>query len=285
MSDPTGNSVQGHLTLTFPMKSPKDCAALREKIPTLVADLYRAADAMGTLHYCRFIALDEVTICMLADFDGELETVLEAIATHLGPVIDPVLAHVSEPPPTPIAGNTQAFVKWASDHHIESFAGYCTYPGATAQKIRSLASAAGIALDRADAQQFPLLVIMPMRSRLSVVALEAAFKVIGSHVYKGADAIGTVHFANLVKFPRNQVGFFTIYDGPWEKYAQDFATQLGPAFDLMFKFVVDPAPTPVSKNVGTFTKWAEAHDWVSLAFYSAYPGLSVQDVRALLAGG
>ena len=69
MSNPTDNSVQGHLTISFPMKSPADCAVAREKIPPWVPDLYRAADAMGTLHYCRFIEVGD-TIYLLADFDG-----------------------------------------------------------------------------------------------------------------------------------------------------------------------------------------------------------------------
>ncbi len=72
-----GNAGQGHLTIIFPMKSAADCAAVCNEMPALIPDLYRAADTMGTLHYCRFIVLNEDTVCLLADFDGELEEVLE----------------------------------------------------------------------------------------------------------------------------------------------------------------------------------------------------------------
>ncbi len=54
--------AQGHLTLTFPMKSSADGAAVRDQFPALVAELSRAADAIGTLHYCRLIALDDGTV-------------------------------------------------------------------------------------------------------------------------------------------------------------------------------------------------------------------------------
>ena len=64
---------------------------------------------------------------------------------------------------------------------------------------------------------------------------------------------------------------------------QDFAEKLGPAFDLIFKFTVDPPPTPTAKNAEAFTKWVQAHDLPPLGFYAAYPGLQVQDVRELLA--
>ena len=107
----SNTAAQGHLTLTFPMKSPADCAAVRSLLQDSTAELYRAADAMGTLHYCRFIALGDDTVCMLADFDGELESVLDDLPQHFGPVLDPLLAHVSDPPPTPVASHAQAFVE------------------------------------------------------------------------------------------------------------------------------------------------------------------------------
>ena len=83
--------------------------------------------------------------------------------------------------------------------------------------------------------------------------------------------------------PGDHIGFFTIYDGPFDKYTQDFADHLGPAFDLMFKFTKNPPPTPTSKNAAVFSQWVKDHDLAPLAFYSGYAGLQVQDVRALLA--
>ena len=280
-----GNAEHGHLTLIFPLKSAADCAAVRNQMPALVGDLYRAADAMGTLHYCRFIALDESMICLLADFDGELEAVLEDLPKYLGPVLDPILAHVSDPPPTPVASNAESFVDWATAHATKPYLSYTSAPGVTAQQIKSLANTAGIELDVAGAQQLPLLVIMPMKGRLSILALAGGLKLLKSYVTKGGDAVGTVHFAHLVELPENRVGFFTIYDGPFDKYAQDFADQLGPAFDLIFKFTATSPPTPTSKNAGPFTTWVKEHDLAPLAFYSAYPGLQAQDVKALLADG
>ena len=275
--------AQGHLTLTFPMKSRADGAAVRDQFPALVAELSRAADAMGTLHYCRLIALDDGTVLLLADFDGHLEAVLADLPKHLGPVLDAVLAHVSDPPPTPVADDPTAFVAWARARYVKAFTGYVTAPGVTVQKIKSAATTAGIELDAESATQLPLLVIMPMKSRVSVMAVSGALKVLRSYLKNGGDSVGTVHFAHLVALPGNHIGFFTIYDGPFDKYTQDFADKLGPAFDLMFKFTKNPPPTPTSKNAATFSQWVKDHDLTPLAFYSGYPGLQVQDVRALLA--
>ena len=42
-------------------------------------------------------------------------------------------------------------------------------------------------------------------------------------------------------------------------------------------------PTPVAKNAHAFYEWALANNHEPIGFYSAYPGLGVQDIRALLA--
>ena len=284
MSDSENSITQGHFTLSFPMKTPADTAAARELIPTLIPDLYRGGDATGIIHYCRFVELDG-TIYLLADFDGAVESVLGEMARHLGPVLDPLLAHVSEPPPMPVADHAAAFVKWAKEHLLDELLGYVACEGASVQQIKALASAAGIALEPYTGQQLPLLPIMPMKGRLAVFMMEGAFKLFYPLLKKGADGVGTVHFVHLAEFPGLKVGFFTVYDGPWDKYLQDFAEQLGPAFDLLFKFTKDSPPYPTSKHAAEFSKWVFDCELKPLAFYAAYPGLQVQDIKALLAGG
>ena len=43
------------------------------------------------------------------------------------------------------------------------------------------------------------------------------------------------------------LGFFTVFDGTFEKYIGDFTEKIGPVFDLMFKYVSDLPPTPVAR--------------------------------------
>ena len=68
----------------------------------------------------------------------------------------------------------------------------------------------------------------------------------------------------------------------WRKYIQDFAENLSAVFDAVFPHVVGAPPTPVAKNADAFYQWALANNYPPIGFYSAYPGLSVQDIRALL---
>ncbi len=282
MSNTIDLTEQGHLTLAFQMKSPADAAAAKEKIDTLLPEISRGAEATGIIHYCRLVEFKD-HIYFIADYDGEQEAALEAVAKHLASVLDALLIHTSEAPPTPVADNTQAFLLWAAEHHVEDFADYLGHPGATVQQIKSLAANAGITLDPATATQLPLLLFMELKGTLSLVVVKTIFKLLNRLIIKGADGIGTLHFAHLMELPNNVMGMFTAYDGPFDKYAQDFATHMGPAFDLIFKFANDPSPSPTAKNVVPFTKWVNDRDAKPLSFYAAYPGLTVQDVRALLA--
>ena len=65
---------------------------------------------------------------------------------------------------------------------------------------------------------------------------------------QASDAVGTLHFSDWVLFEDNHLGFFTIYDGDFEKYIQDFAEKTSLAFDTVFPHVVGAPPTPVAKN-------------------------------------
>ena len=84
-------------------------------------------------------------------------------------------------------------------------------------------------------------------------------------------------------FENNHLGFFTIFDGDFEKYIQDFAEKTSFAFDAIFPHVDGAPPTPVAKNAQAFYQWALENNHPPIGFYSAYPGLGVQDIRALLA--
>jgi hypothetical protein len=264
------------------MKSPADAQVLAQKLPPLMPELFKAADAIGTLHYSRFVGLSAKTFLFLADYDGEFEQLLRDMAQHFGPVFETIFAHVDNPPPMPVANNVAAFVEWATDHFLKPVGVYTAYVNATVQDIKSRAAAAGIT---GTGEQLPFLVIMPLKSRLALIEVELLLKVATHKLTEGSDTIGTLHFAHFVPLENHQLGFFTVYDGPFDKYIQDFAEKLGPVFDLLFKFVVDPPPTPTAKNAEALITWVAAHDLPPIGMYSAYPGLRVQDVNALLADG
>jgi hypothetical protein len=135
---------QSHLTLSFPLKTPADAKVLPQVLPPMMPELFKAEDAIGTVHYPRFTVLSDKTFLFLADFDGEFGQLMLDLASHAGPVFDTIFTHVDDPPPTPVANNAEAFAEWAADHLLHPLNVYSAYPGVTVKEIKALAAAAGV---------------------------------------------------------------------------------------------------------------------------------------------
>ena len=197
-----------------------------------------------------------------------------------GPVFEAIFEHVIDPPATPVAANREDVVKWLSDHVRQPLDMYFAYGDASVQDIKACAREAGFTGTTA---QSPLLTFMPIKSRLQGVALKLDTRDIKERGRDASDAIGTLHFSHWVPFDKDAIGFFTIFDGDFTKYIQDFTDRTSFVFDSVFPHVVGAPPTPIQKNAHAFYQWALDYNYPPIGFYSAYPGLSVQDIRALLA--
>jgi len=271
---------QNHFTLGFHLKSPADAKALAEQLPPLMPALFQAQDAIGTMHYSRFTVLSEKTLLFLGDFDGEFGALMGELARHSGQVFDAIFKHVDNPPPTPIADHPQTFVEWMSEHLLDAVNLYTAYPGVTAREIKALASAAGVT---GAVEQRPFLVILPVKSRLAFFEIKLLLRARGRGTTKDLDKVGTPHFAQFVPLEDNQIGFFTVYDGTFDTYIADFTKNIGEVFDLIFKFTKNPPPSPCRKHLQEFIDFAAGADRAPIGFYRAYPGLTVQDIHALIA--
>ena len=272
--------IQSHLTITLPIKSPADARAIAEELPQLMGDFTKAQDAIGSVHYSRFLPFDDNSLIFLADIDGDLEKLSGDLAKSAGPVFDAIFKHVENPPPTPVASNADAFIKWVKQHSSNPLIGYTAFANSSVQDIAAAARATGF---KGSSEQTPLLIALPMKSKLKAFIFEdVVLKAAAKTMTEGADSIGTLHFAHFVPLADTHLGFFTIFDGSFEKYIGDFTEKIGPVFDLMFKYVSDPPPTPVAKNAKAFLDFSGAMNRPGIGYYSAYPGLAVQDVRALV---
>jgi hypothetical protein len=271
---------QNHFTLSFPLKSPVDAKALSEELPPMMPGLFQSEDAIGTVHYSRFTLLSDKTLLFLGDFDGEFSDLMADLAKHSGPVFDAIFQHVNSPPPTPVADNANAFVEWTTEHILHAVNLYTAYPDATAKEIKALAAAA----DVTGAGELHLfLVILPMKSRLADIEVQLILRARGHGTTTDLDKVGTPHFAQFVPLEDNQIGFFTVYDGDFDKYISDFTKNIGPVFDLLFKFTKGAPPSPCRKYLQEFIDFAAGANRTPIGFYQAYPGLSVQDIHALIA--
>ena len=271
---------QNHLTIDFPIKGPANAKALTEELPSLMPDFARTQDQLGTVHFSRFMVRGDETLLFLSDVDGEIETHLTRLVENASPVLDAIFKHVEDAPAIPVADNPQRVITWLKSHVRKPLDTYCAYE-ASVQDIKACARAAGFT---GKTLQSPLLIIMSFKSRLRAFAL----KLVGEALFhekgkKALNAVGTVHFSDWVPFDNDHMGFFTVYDGDFKPYVQDFADKSTVVFDTVFPHVVGAPPISVAKNPQPFYQWALKENNPAIGFYSAYPGLSVQDVKALLA--
>jgi hypothetical protein len=271
---------QNHFTLSFPLKSPADAKAVSEELPPLMPELFKAEDAIGTIHYSRFTVLSDKTLLFLGDFDGEFGDLMVSLAKHTGSVFDAIFEHVESPPPTPVADNAEAFVEWVSSHLLHPVNIYSAYPGVTVKEVKALAAAADVT---GTGELRPFLVILPSKSKLAYIEVQLILRARGHGTTKDLDKVGTPHFAQFVPLEDNQIGFFTVYDGSFDQYITDFTKNIGPVFDLLFKFTKGAPPSPCRKHLQEFIDFANGANRTPIGFYQAYPGLSVQDIHALIA--
>ncbi len=271
---------QNHFTVSFPLKATADAKALAEQLPPMMPALFQAADTIGTIHSSRFTILSEKTLLFLGDFDGDFTQLMTDLAKHAGPVFDAIYQHVENPPATPVADNANAFVEWTADHLIHPLNLYTAYPDVTVKEIKALAAAADVS---GGGEQLPFLVILPTKSRLAFIETQLLLRARGRGLTKDLDTVGTPHFAQFVPLEDNQIGFFTVYDGSFDKYIADFTKNIGQVFDLLFKFTKNAPPSPCRKHLQEFIDFAAGASRVPIGFYQAYPGLSVQDIHALIA--
>ncbi len=62
-----------------------------------------------------------------------------------------------------------------------------------------------------------------------------------------------------------------------------FRNRIPVLLHLIFKFTKGPPPSPCQKHLQEFIDFAAAASRTPIGFYQAYPGLTVQDIRALIA--
>jgi hypothetical protein len=90
------------------------------------------------------------------------------------------------------------------------------------------------------------------------------------------DKVGTVHDLRLVIFDNDtRLLFATTYDGSWEQYIKDFATLVPDHID---KEVQDCEGWPGVRSPEVWAYLAR-YQIPAMVFYSAYPEVSVRDVR------
>ena len=121
----------------------------------------------------------------------------------------------------------------------------------------------------------PLTLMLPVIPGTNVQTLAATLEKYQPQLDAALTSIGTVHYARVLLLdastPNLQPGgsanssylfaVITEYDGSFNAYIQDFATQVGTIFDALLQFVVGAqALIPVANNVAAFETFITAND-------------------------
>ena len=139
----TGTTVQHPLTLVLPIR-PDARAALRAEVDRLQAlppeenPVIAALEAIGTVHFARFVFLDDERLAVITTYDGDFERYIMDFVDNIGPVFDMLLEHMVDPPPRPVQQHPEEFLDYVRRHDLGCVGTfYSAYPTRPVVDIRA----------------------------------------------------------------------------------------------------------------------------------------------------
>ncbi len=139
-----GAPVQQPLTLVMAIKSPEDHRALRAKLDALQAlpreqnPVIRALDEIGTVHFARFVFLDDTRLAVITTYDGDFDRYIKDFVDHIGLVFDDLLQHMADAPPLSVQSHPAEFLDYVHRNDLTCLPPfYSAYPDRTVLDIRA----------------------------------------------------------------------------------------------------------------------------------------------------
>jgi hypothetical protein len=280
MDTSVAERVQSPLNMILPVRSWLDLKELSVVSQFKEREMVDARETLCTLHFARFVELhDHNQIGYFTVFDGDFRTYFGDFIQYVGPVFDALFKHVVNGPPVPCERNREAFLTWSSAHNREGIGFYSAYPTLPVKEIRARAGTdfGGVELWGQSA----LTIVLPIKSPTHFAALSQSMTQFLPELYAALDTIGTVNFFRFVPLGTHALALVGEHDGELAKLAEDFSMHLGPMFDEIFQNAIGTPPTPVRENRRAFTEWIIGHNLKTWGLYSAYPSLSVKEIRVL----
>lgn len=135
--------VQQPLTLVMPVR-PEASATLRAELEQLQAlprehnPVITALDDIGTVHFARFVFLDDEHLAVITTYDMDFERYIMDFVDHIGPVFDQLLRHMTDSPPLPVQRHREEFLDYVRRHDLRCLGPfYSAYPERTVLDIRA----------------------------------------------------------------------------------------------------------------------------------------------------
>jgi hypothetical protein len=139
--------VQNPLTLVMTVK-PEDREVLRAKVHGLQAlppeknPVTTALEEIGTVHFARFVFIDEDRLAVITTYDGDFERYIMDFVDYIGPVFDDLLQHMVDAPELPVEQHRQEFLAYVRKNDLTCVPPfYSAYPTRTVQDVLADAAA------------------------------------------------------------------------------------------------------------------------------------------------
>src|SRR5271163_2722718 len=123
----------------------------------------------------------------------------------------------------------------------------------------------------------------PLRSPADAVEISEHLPPLMPGMFLANDAIGTIHYSRFTVLSEKTLLFLGDFDGEFTQLMTDFAIHAGPVFDVVFEHVEGAPTTPVAEHLDEFVEWTAEHLLHPLNLYTAYPEVTVKDIKALAA--
>lgn len=121
----------------------------------------------------------------------------------------------------------------------------------------------------------------PLKSPADAEALRQSLPPLMPSLFAAADAIGRIHYSRFAVLSDKTLLFLGDFDGEFGELMGDLAQRAGPVFDAVFAHVNGAPPQPCVANASAFTEWMAEHAISAVNLYTAYPDVTVQDIKAL----
>lgn len=279
---------QTPLTFVVPVRSPEAASALLRLMPALEAETRKSMTRLPEVHFFRCVLINGGTeLAIIATVDGELDPFLDKLIAEAGTLLDCMLEFTTPPVPLPVSLRRTEFKRYVRAHNAPAPFWYGEAAKITATELRIRAETAAIPPGDPTSKplQNTLCAILDVRSIKDAVQLRQLILSTSPRVLAAFDSVGTVHFARFL-FLNNETKFaiITAFDGTFEAYSRDFVDRLGPVFDALLPHVEggDSNLIPVKEHFDAFHRIiVDSNFSPPSIWYSAYPSLSVQNVRKL----
>jgi hypothetical protein len=121
----------------------------------------------------------------------------------------------------------------------------------------------------------------PLKAPADAAALASSLPPWMPKFFEAADRIGTIHYSRFTILSEKTLLFLGDFDGDFGELMTDLAREAGPVFDLILQHVDHPPHTPVADHEDVFIEWSEEHLLQPVNLYTAYPGVTAKEIKAL----